>query len=48
MRYTLSETPFGQLPVLQICKDVTICQSHAIEYYVAKKYGKRKIYLYSN
>ena len=31
--------PFDQLPLLKICKDLTICQSHAIEYYVAKKHG---------
>ena len=34
------DTPFGQLPTLQISEDVTYCQCHAIEYYVAKKYGK--------
>ena len=32
--------PFGQMPILKIDDDVTLCQSEAIEFYLAKTFGK--------
>ena len=32
--------PFGQVPVLRITPECSICQTGAIEYYVAKKHGQ--------
>ena len=40
-----TETPFDQLPVLKV-DDVTLCQSDAIEFYLAKKFGKTFINLF--
>ncbi|KAK2163090.1 hypothetical protein NP493_1485g00055 [Ridgeia piscesae] len=34
-----SEMPFGQMPILKIDDDVTLCQSEAIEFYLAKTFG---------
>lgn len=31
--------PFGQLPMLEVNKDLTICQANAIDFYVGKTYG---------
>ena len=35
----LSDMPFGQLPALKV-DNVTLCQSEAIEFYLAKTFGK--------
>ena len=37
--YVFVETPFGQIPLLKV-DDVTLCQSDAFEFYLAKKFGK--------
>ena len=34
-----SETPFGQLPLLEV-EGVTICQSQTIARFLARKFGK--------
>ena len=40
-----TETPFDQLPVLNV-DDVTLCQSDAIEFYLAKKFGETFINIF--
>ena len=40
-----TETPFDQLPVLKV-DDVTLCQSDAIEFYLAKKFGEAFINIF--
>ena len=40
--YFFAEAPFDQLPVLKV-DDVTLCQSDAFEFYLAKKFGKIRI-----
>ena len=40
-----TETPFDQLPVLKV-DDVTLCQSDAIEFYLAKQFGETFINIF--
>ena len=43
--YLFTEAPFDQLPVLKV-DDVTLCQSDAMEFYLAKKFGKNVINIF--
>ena len=43
--YLFTEAPFDQLPVLKV-DDVTLCQSDAMEFYLAKKFGKNFINIF--